>query len=243
MATFVVAHGAWSAGFVWKKMPSLLRVHGHEIYAPSYTGLGDRVHLLNGWVSLETHIEDIVQVLFHEDLHDVYLIGHSYGGMVATGVADRVPERLKAIVYLDAFIPRDGDSMESLAIPEQRERWLTAAKEKGDGWRVPSNPLPPDTSEADVAWITPRRHDHPLKAIQAPLKLKNGETKLPRAYIYCTRTAPGNMFGPFAERARTEPGWIYHELYASHSPHVTAPDGLADVLERIVAQVNGGTPK
>ena len=108
MATFVVAHGAWSSGWAWKKMRPLLRAAGHEIFTPSYTGLGERSHLSSPDLTLETHIQDIANVLFYEDLTDVVLIGHSYGGMVATGVADRASERIRQVIYLDAFVPRDG---------------------------------------------------------------------------------------------------------------------------------------
>ena len=234
MARFVVAHGAWSAGWVWKKMHPLMSVLGHELLAPTLTGLGDRVHLAGPDVTLSTHIEDVLQFLVHEDLKDVHLIGHSYGGIVATGVADRAAERLKQIVYLDAFVPKDGQNMLELATPESRKRWLEGAEKLGDGWRVPSNPLPPDTSPEDVAWITPRRHPQPIKAMTEMLRLKNGETALPRAYIYCMRAGPGDMFGPFAHAAKADPKWRYEEMDASHSPHVTAPGALAAVLDRLV---------
>ena len=174
-------------------------------------------------------------MLFHEDLRDVVLIGHSYGGIVATGVADRAAERLAQIIYLDAFVPKAGESMVDLATLEQRTRWLDGAKNQGEGWRVPSNPLPPDTSAADVAWITPRRHGQPIKSITSPLQLMNGETKLPRSFIYCTKVGPGDMFGPFARAAKTDAAWRYFELDASHSPHVTAPEALAKVLNDIAS--------
>ena len=235
MATFVVAHGAWSSGFVWKKMHPLLAASDHVLVAPSYTGLGDRFHLANPDIDLEMHIRDIVSVLFHEDLRDVVLIGHSYGGIVATGVADRAADRLSQIIYLDAFVPKAGESMVDLATPEQRTRWLDGAKNQGEGWRVPSNPLPPDTSAADVAWITPRRHGQPIKSITAPLQLMNGPTRLPRSFIYCTKIGPGDMFGPFARAAKADTAWRYFELDASHSPHVTAPEALARVLNDVAA--------
>lgn len=239
MATFVVAHGAWSAGFVWKKMRPLLKAHGHDLWAPSYTGLGDRVHLANPAIDLETHIEDLVSLLFHEDLRDVCLIGHSYGGIAATGVADRAGDRLSQLIYLDAFIPRDGQSMFDLAIPAQRQRWLESAQTDGDGWRVSPNPLPPDTSAADAEWILPRRHDQPLKSMTQPLRLENAAPKLPRSFIYCTRTGPGDMFGPYAQRARSDTAWRYVEMDASHSPHVTVPVELAGILHAIVTAPPG----
>ncbi|HTN27273.1 MAG TPA: alpha/beta fold hydrolase, partial [Burkholderiales bacterium] len=102
MAIFLVAHGAWSAGWAWKKMRPRLRERGHELWTPTYTGLGERVHLASNDVRLDTHIEDVVKVLEYEDLRDVILVGHSYGGMVATGVADRIPDRITQVIYLDA---------------------------------------------------------------------------------------------------------------------------------------------
>lgn len=236
MSIFLVTHGAWSAGFVWKKMHPLLAAMGHELYTPSHTGLGDRLHLANPNIDLESHITDISSVLFHEDLHDVYLIGHSYGGMVARGVADRVAERLKHVIFLDAFVPKDGDSMLSLATPAQRERWLKSAKEEGEGWRVSPNPLPPDTSAEDVAWITPRRHPQPLRTITQPINLGNRALRLPQSFIYCTKIAPGDMFGPFARAAKADTSWRYFEIDASHSPHVTAPEVLARVLNEITSR-------
>jgi pimeloyl-ACP methyl ester carboxylesterase len=238
MTTFVVAHGAWSAGFAWKKMHPLLRATGHELVTMSYTGLGDRIHLANPTINLDTHIEDVVQVLFHEDLSDVALIAHSYGGMVATGVADRVPERIARLIYLDAFVPIDGQCALDLAGSEARARMEALAAADGDGWRVPSNPIPPDTAADDVDWIVPRRHLQPIGTLSQPLHLKRGETSLPRAYIYCTRTATGDMFGPFAVAAKASSGWSYHELDASHSPHVTAPEALARLLDEIVSARN-----
>lgn len=233
MATFLVTHGAWSAGFVWKKMRPLLREKGHQLFTPSHTGLGDRLHLANPAIDLETHISDILAVLFHEDLHDVFLVGHSYGGIVATGVADRAPGRIAEIIYLDAIIGEADKSMFDLVAPDIRQRWQDGARTHGDGWRIPSNPLPPDTSAEDVAWITPRRHPQPIKTFSQALRLGVSETHLPRTYIYCTRIAPSDMFGPFAKRTRSTYGWRYLEMDASHSPHVTAPDVLAVVLHAI----------
>jgi pimeloyl-ACP methyl ester carboxylesterase len=106
MATFVLCHGAWSAAWAWKKVRPLLRAAGHEVFTPTYTGLGERAHQVSRSVDLETHIRDILAVLDCEDLRDVMLVGHSYGGMVATGVADRAAERIAKVVYLDAFVPR-----------------------------------------------------------------------------------------------------------------------------------------
>jgi pimeloyl-ACP methyl ester carboxylesterase len=234
MATFLVAHGAWSAGWSWKKMRPLLSNLGHDLFTPTYTGLGERVHLAAPEVGIETHISDILGVLQFEDLKNVSLIGHSYGGMVATAVADRVPERLSHLIYLDAFVPCDGQSMFDLNPVEVRDRVREAVRTDGKGWLVPPNPLPPDTGGSDIAWIIPRRVMQPVKTFEQPVRLGNTREGPSISYIYCTRPSPGDIFRSFAQRAQKEPGWRYFEIDASHSPHITAPEALANLLDRIV---------
>ena len=235
MATFLVAHGAWSAGWSWKKMRPLLRAQGHELYTPTYTGLGERSHLAHKDIDLETHIADVLGVLKYENLRNVILIGHSYGGMVATGVADRATERLSHLVYLDAFAPRDGQSLLDLQNEETRNRIREGAKKEGDGWRIPQNPVPPDTNELDVAWIMERRVMQPLKTFEQKIKLTGAVDKLPKTYIYCTVSRPGDVFRQFRDRASSEKGWKCIDIDASHSPHVTAPEALVNILEGIAA--------
>ena len=233
MATFVVAHGAWSAGWAWKKMRPLLRECGHELFTPTYAGLGERVHQVSPNVDLDTHIQDVCAVLTMEDLRDVVLVGHSYGGMVATGVADREAHRIDQLVYLDAFVPRDGQSVFDLHPPEVRDRMRGAAQRDGEGWLVPPNPPPPDTPAADLAWMAPRRLPHPIRTFEQPIRLSGEVERLPRTYIYCTRPGPGDGFRQFAQRARTEAGWQYREIDSSHNPHITAPEALATMLDDI----------
>ena len=134
MATLLVAHGAWSAGWAWKKMRPLLRARGHELFTPTHTGLGERSHQASPDIDLETHIADILGVLQFEDLKSVVLIGHSYGGMVATGVADRARECIAKLIYLDAHVPRDGESLFDLN-PDRRLTMTEAARTNGEGWR------------------------------------------------------------------------------------------------------------
>jgi pimeloyl-ACP methyl ester carboxylesterase len=231
--TFLVCHGAWSAGWAWKKMHPLMQAAGHRLVTPSYTGLGERAHLANPSVDLETHIEDVLNVIKYEDLHDIVLLGHSYGGMVATGVADRARDRVAQLIYLDAFVPRDGQSLFDLN--ESGRAHLQEAAKGGDGWRVPPLQTPPDTSPADVEWLSARRVHMPIKCFETKLKLQNGEPTLPRSYIYATRITPADTFGQFAKRAKSEAGWRYYAIDASHSPNVTAPEALMALLQRIVA--------
>ena len=231
MATFLVAHGAWSAGWAWKKMRPLLRARGHEIFTPTHTGLGERGHLAAPGIDLETHIADILGALEFEDLENVVLIGHSYGGMVATGVADRARARIARLVYLDAHVPGNGESLFDLN-PDRRQAMSEAARRSGDGWKIPANPMPPDTPGEDQAWAMPRRLPQPLKTFEQKLHFKNGELMLPRHYIYAQRCRPEDGFRKFYERARRE-GWGAYEIDASHNPHITAPDALAVLLDRI----------
>jgi pimeloyl-ACP methyl ester carboxylesterase len=237
MATFVVAHGAWSAGWAWKKMRPLMRAKGHELFTPTYTGLGERAHLNSPAVDLETHIKDIVQVLEFEDLRNVMLIGHSYGGMVATGVADRARDRIKALIYLDSFAPKHGQSVLSIP-PDRRDALMAAVKEKGEGWKLPPNPMPDDTSEADKAWAVPRRMMQSVKTFEQKLDLRHGELTLPRHYIYCKKAPPDDRFRQFLERAKQE-GWGHDEMDASHNPHITAPGALMAILDAVARKVGG----
>jgi pimeloyl-ACP methyl ester carboxylesterase len=228
VATIVVAHGAWSSGWAWKRMRPLLRAAGHEVFTPSYTGLGERSHLATPDVSLETHIQDVVNVQFYEDLTDVILLGHSYGGMVPTGVADRVPERIRKVVYLDAFVPRDGQALQDLT-----QRRDGGGPPPAEGWLVPPMPPSADANPEDLAWLMPRRGPQPRKTFEEPVKLTGAIDRLPRVYIYCLQKTPQDTFGQFAARARSEPGWQYLEIDATHSPNVTAPEKLAEILLRI----------
>lgn len=195
-------------------------------------GLGERAHLASRSIDLDTHIQDILNVIAFEDLSDVVLLGHSYGGMVATGVADRARERVTQLIYLDAFVPRDGQSLFDLN--EGGREPMRRAAAGGDGYRIPPNPPPPDTPQADLDWLNARRVPMPIKCFEARLKLAHGDATVPRSYIYCTRIPPGDVFGQFARRTKSEDGWRYVELDASHAPNVTAPEALMAVLQEIV---------
>jgi len=232
MATIVVCHGAWSAGWAWKKVRPLLRAAGHDIFTPTYTGLGERAHQVSRTINLDTHIADVLAVLDCEDLRDIVLLGHSYGGMVATGVADRAPERIAKVVYLDAFVPQSGQCLVELLPPAQAQR-QGPDRAPADGWLLPPNPIPPDTSPEDAAWITARRRWQPVGTFTQPLVLKGSSAHLPRTYIYCTRITPEDTFGQFARRFRADKAWQFLEIDASHSPNVTAPEALAQLIDRI----------
>jgi pimeloyl-ACP methyl ester carboxylesterase len=236
MATILVAHGAWTGGWFWRKMFHPLREFGHELIVPTLTGLGERQHLASKRVGLDTHVTDVLQVMHYEDLADVALIGHSYGGMVATGVADRAARRLNRVIYLDAFVPRSGECLLDLLPYGARSSMQEAARTQGDGWKVPPNPMPPDTTVDDVNWAVARRVPQPIKTFEQPLELSDVSAGLPKAYIYCKRYAPGNVFRRFSEQAQRAPDWSHVEVDASHNPQVTAPIELATLLDTLVRQ-------
>ena len=234
MASIVLAHGAWSAAWAWKKMRPLFRAAGHEFFSPSYTGLGERAHLARPEIDLSTHIQDVLAVLEFEDLTDVTLLGHSYGGMVATGVADKARGRIARVVYIDAFAPKDGQSLFDLVGPKAEGNMRAGAAKDGDGWRLPVNPMPPDTAPEDVAWASPRRRPQPIRTFEQKIQLDSKEPPPPRHYIYATRNGPGDVFRQFAERAKSEAGWKHYEMDCSHNPHITCPDALMALLTRIM---------
>jgi pimeloyl-ACP methyl ester carboxylesterase len=228
MSTYVfVAGGGWG-GFIWRPVASLLRVQGHDVFTPTLTGLGERVHLASAQIGLETHLQDIVGVLEYEDLQQAILVGHSYGGIVITGVAERVPHRLAHLIYLDALVPQDGQSGLDLAGSALRARIERRVSIRGDGWCIPPPPGSP-------AKMTPS----PFKPLAQPLTIKSpAAARLPRTFIYCTRTGV-ECLDHIAARVRAE-GWQYFELETGHMAMLTAPKELAAILLEL-AQPTGFT--
>jgi pimeloyl-ACP methyl ester carboxylesterase len=174
-------------------------------------------------VDLETHIQDILGVIECEDLSGIILVGHSYGGMVATGVADRVPAQVRHLVYLDAFVPADGQSLNDLVGGARHAAPV-------EGWLIPPNPSAPDTSPEDLAWIMPRRRHQPARCFSQKLRLSSNAPSFPRSYIHCTKKEGPDAFRQFADRFRSDPAWRFHAMDASHSPNITAPEALAALL-------------
>jgi pimeloyl-ACP methyl ester carboxylesterase len=246
MTNLVLVHGAWEAGWCWRKVVPHLRAAGHEVFTPTLTGLGERKHLATPEVGLNTHVQDIVGVLESEDLEGVTLVGHSYGGMVITGVAERVPARLGQLVYLDAFVPEDGQSVCDL-LPAVSQGWMDQVKGEGDGWQLPSvRPGPWETvlreywkvtDPADLAWLAARLDPQPFKTLTDRLAcMSPTASALPRTYIRCPMS--GNpAFVHAAERAqRPGSGWQYFELPTAHLAMVTMPDELAALLLKVAGE-------
>ena len=209
---------------MWQRLAPLLRRAGHEVCTPSLTGIGERAHHASPSVDLEAHIADVLGTIRYERLKESVLVGHSYGGMVVTGVADRVPERINTLVYLDAFVPQNGQALLDLLPARVREHFPK------DGWQVPA--LPPAAQgmkdEREIAWLEGRRDAQPMRTFTQKLKLE-GRYRGQRVYVSCTGYSP-TSFAPFAERARNDAAWRYHELPTHHYPHVSMPAETAGVL-------------
>lgn len=231
--TFVLVHGAWHGGWCWKKTVPLLRAAGYDVFTPTLTGLGERVHLLAPNIDLATHIDDVLGVLEYEDLSNVVLVGHSYGGMVISGVAEQAHPRLARLVYLDAFLPEDGKALRDYAPGDVLDEMVNT---QGDGWRLPSFMFAEDfgvTDQNDAAWVNSRLGDQPYKTFTQPLDLPaHSGDDIQRAYILTTQ----DTFVPHAERAR-QAGFDYDELFsAGHDSMVTQPAELVELLLYLVQQ-------
>ena len=224
MATIVIVHGMWSGGWYFQPIARTLRAAGHEVYTPTLTGIGERVHLGSPQVNLSTHVQDIVNVLEYEDLRDVVLVGFSYGGMVTTVVADRVPGRIRELIYLDAWVPRNGESMADVIGEEMAAEMEETARQVGDGWRYPRHPP------------QPRKTDHPLGGLREPAVLTSPEAAaLPRSYVLFTRNSLWHapVMARIAADARAA-GWRYRELPVDHTAPETDPGEVARLLLDLV---------
>jgi pimeloyl-ACP methyl ester carboxylesterase len=230
MTVYVLVHGAWHGGWCWIKVARLLTDAANVVYTPTLTGLGERAHLARPEIDLETHVQDIVAVLETEELRNVVLVGHSYGGLVISGVAARADKRIARLVYLDAFVPDAGRSLLSFMPPERAEGIRKAAATDGEGWRIP--PFPPErfgvTSARDTEWLARHLVPQPLRTFEQPLAAAP-PAKIPRTYIYCSKPAMGT-FDQFAERLRDDRKWRFHDVKTGHDAMVTAPGEIAKIL-------------
>jgi pimeloyl-ACP methyl ester carboxylesterase len=231
MTTFVLVHGTGCGGWVWQRVTPLLRAAGYEVYTPTLTGVGDRSHLLGCGVDLTMHITDVASLLLYEDLTEVVLVGHSYAGMVITGVAAQVPERLKLLIYLDAYVPEAGQT-ESDLWPAEMRAGIQAEEAAASGLRPPPDPAWLGITEPELAdWARARMTPHPLATYNEPVAAGDARSAaLPRAYIHCTGVPTSPVFAPFAGKARAE-GWPVGEIATSHMAMLTAPREMARYLQ------------
>ncbi|WP_418315588.1 alpha/beta hydrolase [Piscinibacter sakaiensis] len=216
MATFVLVHGAWGGAHGFRHVRRLLRAQGHEVSTPSLTGIGERVHLASPLVDLGTHIRDVVNHILYEDLRQIVLVGFSYGGFVVTGALEHIAERVQHLVYLDAFVPANGESVASHSRAEQRQKI-----ELGQPWLV-NGPVREFDDPQEAEWMAPRRTTHPNGCFTEPVYLAQPLESFPftRTYIKATRSPDGDSgnaaFWRAAERAKGSLDWEYFEIESNH---------------------------
>jgi pimeloyl-ACP methyl ester carboxylesterase len=234
MAIFVLVHGGWTGAHGFRTVRRLLQGRGHEVFTPSLTGVGERVHLASPQVCLTTHIQDVVNCLEFEDLSDVVLLGFSYGGVVVTGVIEHAAQRVRELVYLDAFVPADGQSVTSLA-----GSGLSPVLHVGDDWLIP----PPSRRFDDPvegAWQNARRVAHPWRCFVEPVRLSTPleDHTFGLTYIKAVADAadaPGaRHFYAAAEHAKASARWRYREIDTTHMVASNRPDQLAGMLLELV---------
>jgi pimeloyl-ACP methyl ester carboxylesterase len=234
VTTYVLVHGAWSGAHGFHLVRPLLRAEGHEVFTPSLTGIGERVHLVSPQVDLTTHITDVVNHILYEDLDDIVLLGFSYGGMVVTGALEHVAPRVSHLVYLDAFVPGDGDTLLGLL-----GQIHVAPRGLGEPWLVPPSPREFD-DPAEAAFADPRRVPHPIACFTEAVRLRRPLEEFPftRTYIRATADSPDapgtTVFESAAARARNSTAWQYYEIATNHMIPNNRPNELADVLSKLV---------
>jgi pimeloyl-ACP methyl ester carboxylesterase len=236
MSTFVLVHGAWQGTSTWDLVAPKLQTAGHKVFTPVLTGLGQDSQRLSPSVNLDTHIDDVTGILKCEDLHSVTLVGHSYAGMVITGVAEKESVRLGRLIYVDAFVPDNEASALDLLPEAIQESFRQEAREKGAGWRLPAREslldlwgLQPGTSRD---FVRNRLCDFTLRCFEQKVRLPlNAATTIKRTFIAAVaQSYPARfVFQRFAERARREL-WDYREINAGHDCHVEAPDRFVSLL-------------
>ena len=244
MATYVLVPGFWLGAWAWRSVADDLRARGHDVYPLSLTGLGERAHLARPEIDLDTHVTDVVNLLRYEDLRDVVLVGHSYAGLVVTAAADREPDRVSQLVYVDTGPLPDGVAQVEFSPPEERERTAAAVAEHGDGWRLPPPPwkelaaAASDVDDATVALLAERSVDQPYATATTPVRLTGAWEQIPRLGVLSSfsiaQTQQMAASVPVARHMAGE-GWRFTELPTWHWPMLSRPAELAAILDSSTA--------
>lgn len=231
-ATFVLVHGAWQGNWVWERVADQLRAAGHRVYTPSLTGLGERAHLATPEIDLETHIADVMGVIEHHELDGIVLCGHSYGGMVVGGAADRLPSRIKSLVFLDAFIPAQGKSLFDFQPPEMAQRTRDEVRTEGGGWRVKRISAADFgvQNAVDVARLDRRAVPQPVGTMEQKANITGAWEKIPQLVYIRAAGHPRQTFAQFGERVRKDPAWQYFEVPCGHNVMLDMPEALTGIL-------------
>lgn len=235
MATFVLVHGAWEGGWTWDRVAPLLRVQGHDVHTPTLTGVGDRAHLISPRIGLADHVQDVLAMIQNQRLAEVVLVGHSYAGQVISGVASALPGALEQLVYLDAFVPNDGQSATEQQPDAIAHHYKESVQERGFGWLLPTRKLEVlgVSDPIDVEWLTALMVPHPYKTFNDPVRVSGEALAIPSTFIESVDWM--RVFQSARERAEAR-GWPVHELQTGHQSMTTAPRELAELLNQIANQ-------
>jgi pimeloyl-ACP methyl ester carboxylesterase len=228
--TFVLVHGSWHGGWCWRRVADRLEAKGHKVYAPTLTGVGERSHLLNASINLDTHIADVVNVIKWENLSNIVLVGHSYAGFVISGVAEKVaPGTIGSAVFLDAFVPASGESLVSIATPAIREQ-LQALAAKGE---VAAKPAPAaffKLNAKDEPWVNEQCTPHPLGSMTQPITVTGARERIAKKSYIRTTIYNSPAFAKVYAQLKDDKAWRMYEIESGHDAMLDAPDRLTEIL-------------
>jgi pimeloyl-ACP methyl ester carboxylesterase len=233
MATFVLVHGAWHGSWCWARVRQGLIEQGHRVFTPTLTGVAEQSHALSSDIDLQRHVDDVANLIRWEELDSVVLCGHSYGGCVISGVVEVVPDRIAAMVYLDAFLLEDGECLHDLLPAEHRELQVSLANEHGEGWRVP--PIPAEVfnvNAVDRDWVDRQCTPQPLATFQQPIRLHGGPSRVARNHFIYASDWEGTPFTPCYDRAKAR-GWTTSEIACGHDVMLDRPEALTAELTAV----------
>jgi pimeloyl-ACP methyl ester carboxylesterase len=230
-STFVLVHGAWHGGWCWRRVEQLLLAEGHRVFCPTLTGLGDRCHLLSEKIDLNVHITDIVNLISWEELSDIVLVGHSYGGFVISGVAEQVAAgTISSLVFLDAFVPEDGDSMiESITTPEHRS-FLEEVVTRGELAVAPPPAAAFNVNEMDQHWVDAKCTPHPIASITQRIRLDGARDRVPRKWYILAKSSGSPNFSEIYQSLKNDGSWHLQEVESGHDAMLDQPEELATLL-------------
>jgi pimeloyl-ACP methyl ester carboxylesterase len=232
--TFVLVHGAWHGGWCWRRVADRLRLGGHAVFTPTLTGLGERSHLLQPGIDLATHIADIVNLMKWERLSDVVLCGHSYGGFVISGVAEQMPAAIRSIVFLDAFLPTNGDTIQKVTGPAIQDAVRTALQ-RGEFGVPPRSAEAFGVNEADRQWVDSLCVPQPIGTFTLPIVLTGAREKIARKTYIRANGYHNPSFDRALATVRSDPSWRWHEVDCGHDVMVDMPERLTELLLQAAA--------
>jgi pimeloyl-ACP methyl ester carboxylesterase len=230
--TFVLVHGAWHGGWCWRRVADLLTARGHRVFTPTMTGLGERSHLFDSQIKLSTHITDIVNLIKWEDLREIVLCGHSYGGFVTSGVAEQMPKAITSIVFLDAFVPAAGEALVELTRPATRDL-IRAAVQRGEAGVPPPAAAYFNVNEKDRAWVDAMCTPHPVATMLDKITLTGAVDRIANKAYVRAGNYPNSGFDAALAKAKANPEWRTYEVPCGHDVMVDMPERLAEILEEV----------